>query len=139
MPEALSNVSNAYVSPYMTAADQMTTQTKTFLTRCVIIGVDAAPSDTTIYTVPTGKVFYLTATSTYTNNAGGLLRSLYDSAGDVAANVKLGCFFNDIAAGTAHHEEYGGGGIPFTTGITMATADLIANKTFGLILHGYLV
>lgn len=107
--------------------------------RGVIIGVDASPSDTTIMEVPAGQTFWMTKVTAYTNNAGHLLRDFYDSAGDSASgSSKAAVLFTNQAVTGAHSETYGNG-IPFIHGITMNASDLVANKTFGLIIHGYMV
>lgn len=140
MAEALSNETITYVHRHELDSERARVKGDvTDVYRGVIIGVDAAPSDTTIYTVPSKKTFYLTAVTAYTNNGAHLVRNFYDSAGDaISGSSVLGVLFAEQSVGPAHQELYPQG-IPFRNGITMSAADLIANKTFGCIIIGYLM
>jgi hypothetical protein len=139
MAETLTNEAIFYTSPYALASHEATSQEKAWVNRSVVVGVDVAPSDTTIYNVPAGKTFYLTGCDAYTNNADTLIRNFYDSDGDaIAGTTMCGVIFGAQTVGV-HKNEFGEAGIPFTRGITMSTADLVASKTFACTLRGYVL
>lgn len=99
-----------------------------------IISVDAAPSDTTLYTVTAGKIFYVTSMSWGKQDAGSSI-GVYDSAGDSAtgtAPLSAMQGLRDTPFTVNYHSP-----VPYKTGFTVKGTELSASKAVHYTIQGY--
>lgn len=138
MAETISNNTLVQVDGKAIMNRETVADSRVHVVRVLTIASDAAPSATTLYTVPPGRSFILTKVLAHTNNADSLVRSFYDTAGDATSgNPKTGVMF--MGAAIQPLEVQFNPGIEFQNGITMSASDLVANKTWNIMLHGYLI
>lgn len=100
------------------------------------LAVDAAPSDTTLYTVPTGKTFFLTGYNAQKTDAGGT-NPVYDSAGDSASGSAKITIVESIYATQLANQVIYDPPIPFYKGLTLKGTEMTASKTLVIQLAGY--
>lgn len=109
---------------------------KVYVVKFFELAVDAAPSDTTLYTVPTGRTFFLTGYYAQKTDAGGT-NPVYDSAGNSASgSAKITIVESIYATQLANHVTFDPP-IVFRKGITLKGTEMTASKTLVIQLEGY--
>lgn len=129
------HLQDAYSSTY----DLKTRKDKKFIVFGGRIAVDAAPSDTTLYTVPKGKVFYLIRYYGGRQNAATPL-TFCDASGDSSVLstdarvtfINSNYTYNNTEVTLVEP-------IPFYKGITFDSTELNANINVDFLIQGYLV
>lgn len=110
---------------------------KTYVAISGYVDPDATPSDTTIYTVPTGKTLWLVQ-ATMSRQDSGNTTPFHDSAGNVASGTAL-CTVQSCARNYGQNVTKFLQPIAFTKGITIDSARLPGEKDLFYLLEGYLV
>jgi hypothetical protein len=114
------------------------TEGRVYETHYYILAVDAAASDTTLYTVPSGKTLYIDFAMSMTTNASIYPIGLFDSAGDSAdgtAKITVPSVPSSFPLPMMNYAAP----IPFSKGVTIDAADTPVNKNYWFWFNGWLV
>lgn len=101
------------------------------------IDPDAAPSDTTLYTVPSGRILYVQRISWGRETLAGIT-PLYDSAGNTASGaIKVSVVSSERNYGMYTTDYLTP--VTFRKGITVDSGDLAGEKDQRFVIQGYLI
>lgn len=140
MAETLTDPLTQFTRDSEVAAAMLVGKGRVAVYRYVRMDVDAAPSDTTIFEVPTGKTFYLTNVKSMTTNVSVYPIRLNDTKGNSATPATdARAVVLSVPTNYPIPVETFVNPIIFENGITIDSADTPASKSYWFIINGYVV
>lgn len=115
---------------------------KVHVIRSIQVAADASPSDTTVFTVPANKTFYLVRVTGSKSSAGIYGLRVYDAAGDSVTPNEDALFRAPItpeASDVAAYDVVFQSPIPVKQGLTLEGTNIPASATTYLQFEGYLI